>query len=99
MNPRSPKGLAKKTKPAKPNMYYEDDTSDMNLIRDSDVGGMDSADPFETDGYGPEDDQGMTELDEGTDPFALPGEGKMPASDSAPGKLGRLRKKGMPRRD
>lgn len=89
------KGLKKKTKPAKPPMYYKAEADDLNLMGESDVGTMDSADPMDTDGYGPEDDQGLAGIGGATDPFSLPGEGKMPASDR-PGKLSKLRKRGMP---
>lgn len=79
-------------------MYYAQ-PEDRELIRDSDEGTEDSSDPFETDSYGPEDDQG---LEDGM-PFSLPGEGTMPPSDrSAPvesiGMAVKLRKKGAPKR-
>lgn len=86
----------KRKKP--PTMYYKR-PEDRELLREGDVDTEDSADPMLTDGYGPDAD-----IPE-EDPFALPGEGKMPPSDRSvplagplPGLAGKLRKRGVPGR-
>lgn len=73
---------------ARNTMYYKKKT-DRELMRDADETTEDSADPMETDGYGP--DQGIGGWD-GEKNFSVPTK-----ADQTDGlKLTKLRKKGMP---
>lgn len=102
---KQPKGEKRLDPMAKKKPMYYQAEDDLNLMRDSDTGGMNSGDPFDSDGYALEDDRGLAGDDEGTDPWTLPGEeGKdMPpsAQSRSGGKslLTRLRKRNMPGRE